>query len=70
MEDQSKKLLDRRINRRDAIKAGGVAALGLAFAKPVIETIYPKPISIKDTAVFPEYAEQKDFWLETSPAGR
>ena len=32
----------RRISRRDAIKAGGIAAVGLAFSKPVIETIYPK----------------------------
>ena len=44
MEDREQKLLDRRVSRRDAIKAGGIAALGLAFAKPVIETIYPKPI--------------------------
>ena len=33
----------RRISRRDAIKAGGIAAVGLAFSKPVIETIYPRP---------------------------
>jgi len=32
----------RRISRRDAIKAGGIAAVGLAFSKPIIETIYPK----------------------------
>ena len=42
---------DRRINeymkkhltRRQAIKAGGIAAIGLAFSKPVIETLRPPP---------------------------
>lgn len=36
-------LLAKQITRRDAIKAGGIAAVGLAFSKPLIETIYPKP---------------------------
>ena len=31
-----------RITRRQAIKAGGIAAIGLVFSKPVIETIRPK----------------------------
>lgn len=35
--------LNRHITRREAIKASGIAALGLAFSKPIIETIYPKP---------------------------
>ncbi len=34
----------RLITRRQAIKAGGLAALGLAFSKPVIKSIYPKSI--------------------------
>ena len=40
--DRSEDYLKRRITRRQAIKAGGIAALGLAFSKPVIETIRPK----------------------------
>jgi hypothetical protein len=36
-------ILSRAITRRQAIKAGGIAAVGLAFSKPLIETIYPKP---------------------------
>lgn len=32
----------KQITRRDAIKAGGIAAVGLAFSKPLIESIYPK----------------------------
>jgi hypothetical protein len=36
-------LLGKQLSRRDAIKAGGIAVLGLTFTKPVIETIYPKP---------------------------
>ena len=46
MENQEARgrLLGQRVTRREAIKAGGIAALGLAFSKPIIETIYPKPI--------------------------
>lgn len=33
-----------RVSRRDMLRAGGVAALGLAFAKPVISTIAPPPV--------------------------
>ena len=36
--------LGRRISRRQAIKLGGLATLGLAFHKPVIETIKPTQI--------------------------
>ena len=35
--------LKRRISRRQAIKAGGLVAAGLIFAKPLINTIHPKP---------------------------
>ena len=35
--------LKRRISRRQAIKVGGLAAVGLAFSKPLLETIRPKP---------------------------
>lgn len=31
------------ITRRQAIKLGGIAAAGLVFAEPLINTIYPKP---------------------------
>ncbi len=37
------KYLNRAVTRRQAIKAGGIAAVGLAFSKPLIETILPKP---------------------------
>ena len=36
-------ILGQRITRRSAIKSGGIAAMGLAFSKPVIETINPRP---------------------------
>ncbi|MFQ6028531.1 MAG: hypothetical protein ACE5Q6_13670 [Dehalococcoidia bacterium] len=45
MDTQEPQLLQKRISRRDAIKAGGITALGLAFSKPVIETIHPRPAS-------------------------
>ena len=32
------------ITRRQAIKAGGIAALGLVFAQPIIETIRPRRV--------------------------
>ena len=44
LETHREHMLERRITRRAAIKAGGIAAVGLTFAKPIIETIYPKPI--------------------------
>ena len=37
------KYLETRITRRQAVKVGGVAALGLVFSKPIIETIRPTP---------------------------
>ena len=40
-EKQQEHMLERRITRRSAIKAGGIAAVGLAFSKPIIETIHP-----------------------------
>ena len=46
--------LKRGITRRRAIKVAGIAALGLTFSKPAIETFYPKPafanyVSIDDS---------------------
>ena len=35
--------LKRRISRRQAIKAGGIAAAGLILSKPLIETVRPRP---------------------------
>lgn len=35
--------LSQGLTRRQLIKAGGIAAVGLAFTKPLIDTIYPKP---------------------------
>lgn len=46
MEEQENKFeknLERRITRRRAIQAGGLVVLGLAFSKPTINTIFPKP---------------------------
>ena len=40
--DQQESTRQRRVSRRTAIKVGGIAALGLAFSKPVIETVYAK----------------------------
>jgi hypothetical protein len=37
------KFLKQRINRRQAIKVGGLATLGLVFSKPLIEAIRPMP---------------------------
>ena len=42
--DTIKRYLNRPITRRQAIKVGGLAALGLAFSKPIIDTIRPTPI--------------------------
>ena len=35
--------MKRSLTRRNALRAGGIAALGLVFAKPVINTIRPSP---------------------------
>ena len=42
-QERTIKYLNRAVTRRQAIKAGGIAAVGLAFSKPLIETLYPKP---------------------------
>ena len=42
-QERAIKYLNRAVTRRQAIKAGGIAAVGLAFSKPLIETIMPKP---------------------------
>ena len=43
LDGKAEAILKRRITRRQAIKAGGIAAVGLVFSKPLIETIRPKP---------------------------
>ena len=53
-------LLPKQITRRDAIKAGGVAAVGLAFRKLLIGSIYPKPVFSAYT--FPESPVTPQFW--------
>ena len=40
---KAEEFLKRRISRRQAIKVGGLAALGMAFSKPLLQTIRPKP---------------------------
>ncbi|MFQ6029572.1 MAG: hypothetical protein ACE5Q6_19015, partial [Dehalococcoidia bacterium] len=42
-EQTPKNPMRRTVTRRTALKAGGVAAVGLAFSKPLIETVYPQP---------------------------
>ncbi|MCH8868518.1 MAG: hypothetical protein IIC85_02300 [Chloroflexi bacterium] len=50
-------VLDRgKITRRQILRAGGVAALGLAFAKPVIETIVPPPVQAAISSTGPTTA--------------
>ena len=39
----ARQVLLREISRRQALKVGGLAAMGVAFSKPLIETIKPKP---------------------------
>lgn len=43
MPDLSQKALEKAMSRRQAIKVGGMASLGLVFTTPLINTIYPKP---------------------------
>ena len=40
---ESGDVLTRSISRRNAIKAGGIVALGLAFSKPIISSLHPPP---------------------------
>ncbi|MCI0787438.1 MAG: hypothetical protein J4O09_14115 [Chloroflexi bacterium] len=40
-EELEAQILKRRITRRQAVKAGGIAALGLAFSKPIISSLHP-----------------------------
>ena len=42
-DQNSETILKQGLTRRQVIRAGGIAAVGLAFTKPLIETIYPKP---------------------------
>ncbi len=39
----SQTYISQPITRRQAIKAGGIAAVGFAFSKPAIDTLFPKP---------------------------
>ena len=44
MDSQEKaiELLGRKVTRRDALKVGGVAGLGLAFSRPLVTALKPK----------------------------
>ena len=42
-EEPEVRILTRRITRRQAVKAGGIAAVGLAFSKPIISSLHPPP---------------------------
>ena len=48
--DKTIRILDREFTRRDAVKAGGLAGLGLAFAAPLIRSVTPLP-------AFADYAQ-------------
>lgn len=49
--DRITQSLTTRVTRRQMVKAGGLAALGLAFSKPIVETLYPKPVSAQVSPV-------------------
>ena len=36
------RILDREVSRRDIVKIGGIAGLGLAFSKPLMSSVRPK----------------------------
>ena len=42
--DRIREYLRRRITRRQAVKAGALATLGLVFSRPLIDTIIPTPL--------------------------
>ena len=41
MPDKTIRVFDGVITRRDAVKAGGIAGLGLAFSRPLVRTLRP-----------------------------
>ena len=43
VEQSVKEVLSREVSRRKALQVGGVAALGLAFSKPLVTSILPRP---------------------------
>jgi hypothetical protein len=44
VESITSKYLEQSVSRRKVIKAGGIAALGLIFVKPTIDTLRPPPV--------------------------
>ena len=56
-EPQTIQVLGRAITRRQAIKLGGIAVVGLAFSKPIIETIVPKPAFADYVTDKPKYKD-------------
>ena len=55
MNEGVKKALKGRLTRRQVVKAGALAALGLAFSKPLIDTIRPLPL-------FSQYGNPSPDW--------
>ena len=43
MREKTIRILDREVTRRDALKAGGIAGVGLAFSKPLMTALRPNP---------------------------
>jgi len=60
--EKVKSYLRKNITRRQALKAGGIAALGLTFSKPFVDTIRPRP-------VFAEYGGTPGFWNNEGQGG-
>lgn len=53
----------RKVTRRQVLKAGGIAALGLTFSKPIIDTIRPTPVF----AQYGSYTEPPTQTVSTPP---
>ena len=63
MDEKSAEFDDQRkhyITRRQAIKLGGIVAVGLIFSKPIIDTIRPTPL-------FAHYGAGPTFASPTGP---
>ena len=68
-ENQQVNILGRRISRRSTIKAGGIAALGLAFGKPVIQTLHPRPAFAQLSPVADPIAQVCTIDQQNTPVG-
>ena len=65
--DKTIRILDHEITRRDAIKAGGLAGVGLAYAAPIVRSV--KPLRAFAQGYAPSCATTTDFDDEFHDAG-